>query len=64
MKLTKQEFTELLALSKWFNVEPDHLIHKILQDQIMYLRKVQYECCKKECPQGKYALAQRLKLLD
>jgi len=64
MKLTSQEATELVKLAKWFNVEPEKLIHKILQDQIVYLRKVQYECSKKECPSGKYAIAQRLKLLD
>lgn len=64
MKLSPQEATELVKLAKWFNVDPEKLIHKILQDQITYLRKVQYECSKKECVQGKYAIAQRLKLLD
>jgi len=64
MKLNGQEATDLIKLAKWFNVDPEHLIHKILQDQITYLRKVQYECSKKECSAGKYAMAQRLKLLD
>lgn len=64
MKLTQTEYKEIMAISKWFNVEPDTLIHKILQDQIAYIREVQYQCAKAECPTRKYELAQRLKLLD
>lgn len=64
MKLTSHEYKEILNISKWFNVSPDTLIHKILQDQIKYIREVQYECAKRECHSKKYELAQRLKLLD
>jgi len=64
MRLTQAEFKELTNIAKWLNVEIDHLIHKILQDQIRYIREVQYQCSKNECPTRKYELAQRLKLLD
>lgn len=64
MKLTKHEFKEIIALSAWFNVQPDKLIHKILQDQLQYIRSIQYECAKDECSRKKYELAQRLSLLD
>lgn len=64
MRLTKHEYKEIMAISRWLNVDPEHLIHKILEDQIRYIREVQYDCSKKECPTRKYELAQRLRLLD
>ena len=64
MKLTYQEVKELQNVSKWLGVDPEHLLHKIIQHQLTYCSEVRLECSQDNCTAKKYQLAQSLRLLD
>jgi len=64
MKLTPKQAYAIMRLSEWFRVEPEKLIHAMLDYQLDYLEKVKSMSAVEQQLIKKYKLAQRFKLLD